>query len=44
MADIEQFIRELNTAWMSHRYDELYSYFHDRVVISSYTPCMSQLD
>ncbi len=33
MADIEQFIRGLNAAWMNDRYDELYSYFHDRVVM-----------
>lgn len=33
MIDLEQFIRDLNQTWQSHRYDDLYDYFHDNVVM-----------
>jgi ketosteroid isomerase-like protein len=33
MTDLKQFIKELNKAWMEHRYDDLYEYFHEDVVM-----------
>ena len=33
MTDLKQFIRELNDTWRDHRFDDLYEYFHDKVVM-----------
>lgn len=33
MEGIEAFIRNLNNAWLNHRFDDLYKYFHDSVVM-----------
>jgi hypothetical protein len=33
MTDLKQFIRDLNETWQYHRYDDLYEYFHDNVVL-----------
>lgn len=33
MTDIDKFVRDLNTAWGDHRYEDLYEYFHDDVVL-----------
>jgi ketosteroid isomerase-like protein len=33
METIEQFLRNLNDAWLAHRFDELGNYFHDSVVM-----------
>ena len=35
MTDIDKFVRDLNTAWGDHRYEDLYEYFHDDVVMLS---------
>jgi len=33
MTDLKQFVRDLNEAWKNHRYDDLYAYFHEKVVM-----------
>ena len=33
MNNIEQFVRDLNQAWRDQRYEDLYDYFHDDVVM-----------
>ena len=33
MADIEQFVRELNKAWQEGRYEELREFYHEDVVL-----------
>lgn len=33
MTDIDKFVRDLNTAWKDRRYEDLYKYFHDDVVM-----------
>ncbi len=33
MINIDKFVRDLNTAWADHRYEDLCEYFHDDVVM-----------
>lgn len=33
MKDIKKFIRDLTKTWRSFRYDDLYEYFHEKVVM-----------
>ncbi len=33
MTNIDKFVRDLNTAWGDHRYEDLYEFFHDDVVM-----------
>ena len=33
MTDYKQYIKDLNSAWMENRYDDLYDYFHKDVVL-----------
>ena len=33
MVDLEQFIRDLTETWKSFHYDDLYEYFHEKVVM-----------